>query len=342
MPLDIELNTEIPRVRVLSSETVELVCAMQLLADIKHHQFAKDWANNIYSRLSEKSLTLLRGISNLRMQGLELLEFILEERIFDDVEKFINKLSASENDDFISKITGEELDFDEIKKIRENEKYLSVIEEEKPWLVRGSFNIIKDLFNKTEELKADLAELLQEIYSSEFKEKIKEISIEYHMEIDKLNQKLMKKKPLDAAQEIMGKKFVRVFNFKEYFFIPSYFISPHNIRTFNQRAQMLVYDFRNYMKSKNELSGKLSANLKVLSDKTRLEILRLLISNSNYGKNIASRLDLTTATISHHLEQLKSVNLVTEDREKNFKIFSANVEEIDKLLESIKDYLYNK
>ena len=341
MPLDIELNTEAPRVRVLSSKTVELVCALQLLADIKHHQFAMEWAKPIYQRMSDKRLAFLRKIANLQMQGLELLEFVLEERIFDDVEQFINQLSAYENDFFIYKITGEELSFEDIKKIKADENHLSVIKEEKPWLA-GSLDTIKDIVSNTAEFQNDLTEILKEIASPEFRDKITETAKDYHQEIELLNQRLMKNEPLDVAQEILGKKFRRVYDFREYFFIPSFFISPHNIRLFSKTAQLLVYDLRNDLIAKNELGNKLSANLKVISDKTRLEILRLLISKANYGKRIASRLNLTTATISHHLEQLKSVNLVKEDREKNIKIFSANIAEIDKLLENIKDYLYNK
>jgi len=147
--------------------------------------------------------------------------------------------------------------------------------------------------------------------------------------------------PQEMVQKLIEKKW-DVKDLEEYVFVPSYFISPHHIMIYNRKTMIVVYDMRSNKTSIDEKGQVIAARLKIMSDKTRLEILRLLISDSSYGKVMSATLNLSTATISHHLEQLKAANLVTENKVKNIKYFSANIEEIDKLLEDFKDYLYNK
>jgi len=342
MPLDFEMNTNRPVTKVIFSKNVELIAAASLLADAKHHQFAKEWSDIAYKTISEKSLGILKYLSNLPIQGLEVLEFILEDKILDDSKLFINSLIEYNDTDFIYKIFSEELSYEEINRLKEDEVFFEELIKEKKWLVNGNVDAFKFLVNHTKAFKYDLAQLYKELDAQEFDNKLNSLKTLYDDQISDLNNKLMRQEPLDLAQELMGKKFARVFDFKEYIFIPSFFISPHNIRTFNNRTQIVVYDIRSNKDGKREEGEKISESLKVISDKTRLEILRLLISKANYGKTIADRLDLSTATISHHLEQLKKINLVTEERVKNYKYFKANEEEIDKLFEAIINYLYNK
>jgi DNA-binding transcriptional ArsR family regulator len=87
---------------------------------------------------------------------------------------------------------------------------------------------------------------------------------------------------------------------------------------------------------------RLSELLKVLSDKTRLEILRQLKRRPTYGKVLSSRLKLTTATISRHLDQLKAINLITENKKNNVKYYYVNSDELEKLFGEIRDFLNKK
>lgn len=341
MPFDIEMNTNLPNVKIMPSKSVELVTAVSLLSDIKHHQFAKEWSDQIIRKLTKKSSDMLKLLSNMPLQGLEILEFILEDRIFEDTEAFIHRLLHYDELQFIYKMSSEELSIDEIKNLKEDKNLFDMVKQEKMWFVNNSFEVMEYMIYETTDFKKNLVQLYREVETDDFNERYFSLKSDYLSQINDLNHHLLKSNPLDTAQKLLGKKFARVFDFKEYFFIPSYFISPHNIRIFNQKAQMVVFDMRSDKEEKREEGERLSSSLRIISDKTRLEILRLLLSKSNYGKTIASRIGLTTATISHHLEQLKSINLVTEERIKNYKYFKANEEEIDKLLEGIKNYLYN-
>ncbi|MBQ4410400.1 MAG: winged helix-turn-helix transcriptional regulator, partial [Firmicutes bacterium] len=55
-----------------------------------------------------------------------------------------------------------------------------------------------------------------------------------------------------------------------------------------------------------------SDTMKALSDPVRREILNMLKGGSMTAGDIAARFDMTAATVSYHLAQLKKAGLVTE------------------------------
>jgi DNA-binding transcriptional ArsR family regulator len=63
---------------------------------------------------------------------------------------------------------------------------------------------------------------------------------------------------------------------------------------------------------------------KALSDPVRREILVMLRKGSMVAGDIGQRFDMTGATISYHLSQLKKAGLVFETRRKNFIIYELN------------------
>lgn len=65
--------------------------------------------------------------------------------------------------------------------------------------------------------------------------------------------------------------------------------------------------------------------LKALSDPVRRDILELLKSGSLSAGDIGKHFDLSAATISHHLSQLKKAGLVLETKYKNFIFYELNV-----------------
>ena len=65
--------------------------------------------------------------------------------------------------------------------------------------------------------------------------------------------------------------------------------------------------------------------LKALSDPVRRDILELLKSGRLSAGDIGKHFDLSAATISHHLNQLKKAGLVLETKYKNFIFYELNV-----------------
>ena len=64
---------------------------------------------------------------------------------------------------------------------------------------------------------------------------------------------------------------------------------------------------------------------KALSDPVRREILVMLKEGKMSAGQIAEKFDMTGATISYHLSQLKKAGLLFETKYKNFIYYEINV-----------------
>lgn len=75
-----------------------------------------------------------------------------------------------------------------------------------------------------------------------------------------------------------------------------------------------------------------SATMKALSDPARREILNMLKGGRMTAGDIAGRFDMTGATVSYHLSQLKKAGLIFESREKNYIYYSLNASVLEEVL----------
>ena len=82
--------------------------------------------------------------------------------------------------------------------------------------------------------------------------------------------------------------------------------------------------------------------LKILADESKLEILSLLKERRRYGRELAKELNLTTATISHHMDMLVGSGLVTLDKEMNRIYYEIDGNAVRKLLEQTWELLLGK
>ena len=76
---------------------------------------------------------------------------------------------------------------------------------------------------------------------------------------------------------------------------------------------------------------------KALSDPVRREILNLLKGGRLTAGEIAGRFDMTAATVSCHLSQLKKAGLIFESREKNYIYYSLNASVLEEVLLWLQD-----
>ncbi len=75
--------------------------------------------------------------------------------------------------------------------------------------------------------------------------------------------------------------------------------------------------------------------LSAMGAEPRLRIMRLLLSAHPDGMvvgDIQTELGIANSTLSHHLEKLKNVGLVTVRRDKQFLWYTANAQELEGLL----------
>ncbi len=72
--------------------------------------------------------------------------------------------------------------------------------------------------------------------------------------------------------------------------------------------------------------------MKALSDPVRREILTLLKGGRRTAGDIASNFDMTAATVSYHLSQLKRAGLIFEERDRNFIYYTLNASVLEEVL----------
>ena len=77
------------------------------------------------------------------------------------------------------------------------------------------------------------------------------------------------------------------------------------------------------------------AVFKALGDESRLAILQILLTEESYVELLASRLGLTSATVSFHLKKLEAAGLVTCRRTQFYRIYSAKREIFSQSLEAL-------
>jgi len=71
---------------------------------------------------------------------------------------------------------------------------------------------------------------------------------------------------------------------------------------------------------------------KALSDPVRRDILTMLKENTLSAGEIASKFDMTQATVSYHLSQLKKAELIREHKHKNFIYYELNASVFEEIM----------
>lgn len=339
MPLDIDINQHEFNISVQFSKVAELLAVVHMLADKKHHSFDENWVKHVFDHLSPNSTAMLEQLSLLNFPGLELYDFVTREGVYDDIPLFISKLKNYSSIDFLHVLMDEEIDKAQLIAAQKDEMVFSTIVKQVPWVLKGSDEFLEYMLRNTEDYQSKTISLLEDLYACDFEEKLEELQHKYEDSIETTKQRLSGRNPIEVGEEIKGAKFDVKNNFQEYIFAPSYFFHHHNIISYNQKTYLMIYNINIDNSFDDGEAERLSELLKVLSDKTRLEILRQLKRRPTYGKVLSSRLDLTTATISRHLDQLKAINLIKEDKRNNVKYYYVNSEEIDKLFDEIRKFI---
>ncbi len=71
---------------------------------------------------------------------------------------------------------------------------------------------------------------------------------------------------------------------------------------------------------------------KALADPVRREILTMLKGGKLSAGEIAGKFDMTQATVSYHLSQLKKANLILETKYKNYIYYEINVSVFEEIM----------
>lgn len=194
---------------------------------------------------------------------------------------------------------------------------------------RDFYNPIMDLANKIFNLGSFKA-----MFTPEIKEKIEQHYIQ-------LKEELENRHPLSYAQSIMGKSFYNIADWDRYEFLYVYTIYPYKARLMDEHQNIMLISLLDRQWNDQEHIKKIQKQMKLIADPTRMSILRMIYSNPMYGKEIAEKLSLTTATVSHHLDQMNKESLIHIERDKNTKYYSTNQRSLNILINEIKKYISN-
>lgn len=80
----------------------------------------------------------------------------------------------------------------------------------------------------------------------------------------------------------------------------------------------------------------MSEILKAISDPARREILEMLKEGKKTAGEIASKFNLTGATVSYHLSMLKKAGLIAETKYKKYIFYELNISVFEEVLIWIK------
>ncbi|MBR1969048.1 MAG: winged helix-turn-helix transcriptional regulator [Clostridia bacterium] len=76
----------------------------------------------------------------------------------------------------------------------------------------------------------------------------------------------------------------------------------------------------------------MNETLKAISDSVRRDILFMLRGGKKSAGEIAEKFNLTGATVSYHLSKLKSADLITEQKYKNYIYYELNTSVFEEVL----------
>ena len=87
------------------------------------------------------------------------------------------------------------------------------------------------------------------------------------------------------------------------------------------------------------LEDKLCRNLRTIGDQRKFEILHLLSESPKYGQQLASLLDISTATVSHHMALLMECGFVEIKRESNRIYYCLNRKKLRDFMDELSESL---
>lgn len=76
----------------------------------------------------------------------------------------------------------------------------------------------------------------------------------------------------------------------------------------------------------------INETLKAISDPVRRDILQMLKNERKSAGEIAEKFNLTGATVSYHLSKLKSADLISEQKYKNYIYYELNASVFEEIL----------
>ncbi len=339
MPMEIYGETNEPVVKVFNSPVIELICAVHLLTDAAHHQYEIKWAEELLSRFSSEEMKALDTLKLFPAGGMNMLNLILESEELISISRFIDYIEQLDLLEFYFLLFNEDIEKARIQKAFTDKKERYRIQEKIKWIVEE--NELMLFFENPQKIKSNTVLTYRTVMKHDFQAKLDRCKEKMETGIQYVEGFNGKDSIESMLEKISGRPRKLFTGYKEYNIIPSYFVSPQRcIRIFSGDRIYVVFDCRVTRDKREALLEELSNILKVIDDKSRMEILRLLVNNKSYGKALSDLVGISTPTVSHHLDILKQGGFVKEEKIRNIKYFYADKEKLKKVIEDINKYFF--
>lgn len=121
--------------------------------------------------------------------------------------------------------------------------------------------------------------------------------------------------------------------------VPTFYASPFVWIVNRANGVLLLYGARERSDSAEAealaIDPELAASLKALADDSRLRMLRMLAREPMYGQQLAHRLGLSHATVSHHMAVLRAAGLARTELTEGSKRYSVRREGLQALVDRL-------
>ncbi|MFD1737179.1 ArsR/SmtB family transcription factor [Bacillus salitolerans] len=323
----------------LHSPVVETISFISSLLNSEKDKELGTKYNQLQKELDSRSIEFLRYLElHTDWSFTFLYNFFIPFPYFHEVELFLQEISTLSDFDFLYHFFGESIPKKLLVELIENPQKTMVTEDSIWWESDDQKAKMEEIVTTLPNFRESLYSLLINVHQSNtFQDELTKISKLAQHSIEKV--KAMEMEPLALAQYLMGKTFRRTSVYEMYYFIPSYFYSTYRTRIFDSKICIVIYGVNAPLVDFREKSAELELQLKALSDRNRILILRMLARRKEYGAKIAEYLGITTATVSHHLELLKKAGFVKEEKVGTIKYFSYNQEHAETTLKQLHDFI---
>ena len=309
-----------------------LLAALEILASFEVNPKIREVYSDAFVEEKRKQYPLLfEFFENMQQEySIEWLEFLLELDLQDfGIESYFAYIRSLSKEDFLCTVL--QMPHSKIEKALESEHDQLVLYQENREAFRSYF-VMQTLFQKSDWLIDSLEKFVLELRIEEAENYLDVYTREIQAWKIKMLKELQQTNGLEYSESLMGKSFHNRGPYESFYFIPSIFMPIRCCRWFDKK-QIMIFDAIRLGQQDNQM---IADALKMLSDKTRFQILKLLKERKSMnGIEIAEQMKLAPSTVSHHMNHLKKSGLVHEEPAGNTKYYSINIHCMKNCIETL-------
>ncbi|HTH14358.1 MAG TPA: winged helix-turn-helix domain-containing protein, partial [Spirochaetia bacterium] len=305
------------RALAFPSLTAELLFAANLVASDPADRPDADqsWVDRQRGQLPGEVRNSLGRFRGLWWPTMGLIDLFCWNGQFDDPEAFLADVEQFPVDRFLAILFNQDFTVEQIREFLAKPSQVRQRTVELCEFSSGTEEALEGIFADPEGHRRCLVALIRSSDTPLFRQSRADWLPQAQEAAKIVGRRLEAEDPFEVMESLRQKPIPGPRQFGRFSFIPSLFIGHRHIRSWAGDHYIFFFQEGTVgLQGPTEASAALADFLKILGDKTRMDILRLLSHGPSYGKQLSTNLGLTTATVSRHLDQLKAAGVVTEDR----------------------------